>query len=265
MFPHTACRAPMTTSKRRLLTSISLAVVISCEARPTGPPRPSRAQKIDCSTDAAGSGLRYSAEFSPGTSKNPVDMLMVTFVGSKPTSGQAEGVVRVCIAAAKTSVRIDYEVLANAFFNDDGPLSLSDGSSSLTYDPKTAKVRTWNEREGIQPALTKGAGYTVEYEEHKIAVPPFTKIASMEILFQPALKQSGDVVRILKAELEKAVSKQPTKLDTTAYAKTGPADDRIAQKQIGPRGHYLSMEFDAKSGEIRDQDGRVLGTIKAGR
>jgi hypothetical protein len=71
------------------------------------------------------------------------------------------------------------------------------------------------------------------------------------------------ILRILTAEIESAVKKQPTKLKTTAYAKTGPVDDRIAQKQIRGRSErYISAEYDPALGEVRDQDGRVVANIK---
>ena len=249
---------------------LGLALVLAaCDAKSSntppqasGPERPTRARAIDCPLQSAGN-LKYEAEFTPGSAKNPVDMLTVTFRGRKPSSADAEGVLRNCISAAKTAVRIDYETLVNAFFNDDGPLPLIDGSSSLAYDPKAAKVQTWNEREGVKPTRAKGDGYTVEYEEQKVLVPPYGKFASLGVLFQRPPKQPDAILKILTAEVEKAVSKQHTKLDTTAYAKTGPVSDPAGQKQVrGPKGVYLRAEFDAKTREIRDQDGVLLGTIK---
>jgi hypothetical protein len=97
---------------------------------------------------------------------------------------EAEGVLRRCLQQARTAVRIDYETLANTWFNDDGPLPLIDGSSHLAYDPKTGKVQTWNEREGVKPSEAKRDGYTVAYQEDKVLVPPYGKFATIDILFQ---------------------------------------------------------------------------------
>jgi hypothetical protein len=38
--------------------------------------------------------LKYEAEFRPGTTKDPVDALTVTFRDRKPISGDAEAVLR---------------------------------------------------------------------------------------------------------------------------------------------------------------------------
>jgi hypothetical protein len=60
-------------------------------------------------------------------------------------------------------------------------------------------------------------------------------------------------------EVAKAVSEQSTKLNTIAFAKTGPINDRAAQKQIrGSSARYLSVNFDAKSGQMRDQDNQRI-------
>jgi hypothetical protein len=114
-----------------------------------GPRRPTSALTFTC----AGSGSD-TAEFIPGDSKHPVDNLQVTFT-QRPTPTEAEAVLRQCIDAASTSIRIDYETLVNAWVGDDGPLPLIDGSRHLAYDPKTNKVQTLNEREAKAPATSR--------------------------------------------------------------------------------------------------------------
>jgi hypothetical protein len=82
-----------------------IAVLVTACA--SGPNRSTREQPIECG--APGETLQYEARFTPGTSKNRVDMLMVTFRGSKPSSSDAETVLRRCLQATTTAVRIDYE------------------------------------------------------------------------------------------------------------------------------------------------------------
>jgi hypothetical protein len=253
---------PITRFRRwHLISAVGCAAVAllnSCKS--AGPERPTRERRIEC--EAPGETLQYEAAFHPGKASNPVDTVTVTFRAKKPTSTEAEGVLRRCLQQATTVVRIDYETLANTWFNDDGPLPLIDGSSHLSYDPKTGKVQTWNEREGVKPMEAKRDGYTVSYQEDKIAVRPYGKFATIEVLFQKAPGQA-EILKILATEVATAVSKQPTKLNTTAYAKTGPPNDRAAQEQIrGSSGVFLKVEFDAKSGRMRDQDSRVVQTIK---
>lgn len=235
---------------------MSLSVfLVSCGA--LGPERPFNAIHVEC---GGGEGS-FVAEFKPGDSKTRADNLQVTFT-KQPTSANAEAALRRCIDAAAKTVRIDYEMLVNAWFNDEGPLPLTDGSNHLAYDPETKVVQTWNEREGIKPSVTKRDGYTVVSEERKVLVPPYGKFVTMEVLFERVPKPA-EITRILAAEVRTAVDLQPTKLKTTAYATTGPTTDKAAQTQIrGPRGRFLSVEFDPKSGQMRDQDDRVLAPAK---
>lgn len=97
-------------------------------------------------------------------------------------------------------------------------------------------------------------GYIVTTEEHKVLVPPYGKFVTMEVLFEKPPDISR-VTSILASEVKSVVDRQSTKLDTTAYAKTGVAIDKAGQTQIRGKGRrYLSVEFDAKSGQMRDQD-----------
>jgi hypothetical protein len=78
---------------------------------------------------------------------NPVDNLQVVFQSQQPTPAQAESVLRACIDTTTRTVRVDYDMLVNAWLGDEGPLPLSDGSAHLAFDPKTKRIQTWNERE----------------------------------------------------------------------------------------------------------------------
>ena len=105
-------------------------------------PRPTGAQTIECGREGS-----YVAEFIPGSAANPVDSVQVVFSRTLPTSNEAETALRRCIEVASKTIRIDYDTLVNAWFNEDGPLPLNDGSRHLAYYPLTHEVRTWNERE----------------------------------------------------------------------------------------------------------------------
>jgi TM2 domain-containing membrane protein YozV len=124
-------------SRSNALTTTTTTLPIS--ANPT---RPTSAVTFTC----AGSGS-YTAEFSPGDTRNPVDNLHVTFT-KRPTPTEAEAALRQCIEVTSKRIRIDYETLVNAWVGMEGPLQLIDGSWHLAYDPKTNRVQTWNEREG---------------------------------------------------------------------------------------------------------------------
>jgi hypothetical protein len=140
---------------------------------------------------------------------------------------------------------------------------LLDGSDHLVYDPKTGKVQTWNERQGIKPVQTQREGYTVEYAERPDQLAPHGKAARIDVLFQKPPSEA-EILKILTTELVAATGKQTPKLDTAAWAKTGPATDRAAQTHVegasGGRhlGRYLVVYFDPETGQIRDRPGNVL-------
>jgi hypothetical protein len=223
--------------------------------------RPTSDRVVSCTEP--GETLKYEAIFSPGTARHPVDTLAVNFRAPKPTSDDAERALRRCLQRATATVRFDYETLVNAWFNDDGPLPLTDGSRNLAYDPKTGKVQTWNEREGMKPVATKRRiGYIVEYQENKILVPPYGNFATIEVVFQK-VPDEAQISTILAAQVVSAVNQQSTKLNTTAFAKSGSETDRVAREQIrGSSGVFLNIEFDPKSGRLRDQDGNILHTMR---
>ena len=99
-----------------VLAGLTLTALLSQRS----PSRPTSKRRVECAAPS-GETLTYEAEFIPGRASSPVDSLTVTFRGTKPTSSFAETVLRRCLQAAPTTVRIDYEVLADAWFNDDGP------------------------------------------------------------------------------------------------------------------------------------------------
>jgi hypothetical protein len=244
-----------------MLIPIPVMLLASCTpAAPPGPPRPTASTAIACSVSTG--GPMFTAKFVLGSVRNPVDTLQVTFT-SRPTSGQAEAALRACIESMRSAVRVDYETLVNAWVDDDGPLSLPDGSSSLAYDPKTGTVKTWNEREGVSPETAKRKAHTVETTENKMAVPPFTPFLTMHVLFEKAPPGSAAIEKILTTEVEAAARQRTPRVDVMAFALVGPAGDRNAQQQIrGASGTFLSVEFRAKTGEVRSQDKRLLTSIR---
>ncbi len=202
-----------------------------------------------------------------------VPTLAVTFNKTRPSSEQVEAVLRACTLAAAKVVRIDGEMVADAWYNrtptgsaddDEGPLPLRDGSLHLSFEPNTGRIQTWNEREGIRPATrTDPSGqYFTEYTEHKVLVPPYGKYASLEIVFQKPPAE-GEIYATVVTELRRAVQGQTTKLSTTAYVMTGPRADKAAQRQVpGTNGKNIVVEFDPKNGQIRTLDGKTLGSIR---
>ena len=216
--------------------------------------------------------LRSQAEYVAGTPGIP-PTLAVTFNKIRPSSEQAESVLRACISALAKTVRVNGELLANAWYNpaptgstanDEGPLPLRDGSLHLSFDPKTGRIRTWNEREGVRPMMRddpKGEYFT-EYTEEKIVVPPYGKFASLDVVFV-APPPEAVISTTLIAEVKRAVQRQTTKLNTTAYAKTGPRGNKAAQRQVrGSNGKFIGVEFDSKDGQIRTLEGKILGSIR---
>src|SRR6185369_9633460 len=130
---------------------------------------------------------------------------------------------------------------------DDSPVHLPDGSDHLTYDPKTKKIRTWNEREGKTSTIVQGSGYTVKYEEHQVLVKPGGQFATISIVFakEPSEKVAYETVI---AEVLKAIERTQHKMTTTAYAHVGSKSDPASWRQLkGVNGKYISAEFDPKS------------------
>ena len=140
--------APMS----KLLTLACTLMLAGCTAtsgvseEKPGARRPTSKEAIDCSIP--GSPLVISTDFIPGSASNAVDVLQVTFRRSQPKSGDVEAGLRECTDIVVRRVRVDYPMLITGWFNDDGPLHLPDGSDSMTYDPKSGLVQTWNQSHG---------------------------------------------------------------------------------------------------------------------
>lgn len=220
---------------------------------------------IPCSVPAV--PIRSRAEYTAGVPGT----LDVIFNGTRPSSEQAETVLRTCVLATAKTFHIDGEMLVSAWYNptgsgddEDGPLPLKDGSLHLSFEPTTGRIQTWNEREGIHPTTRSDPSgqYFAEYKEEKVLVPPYGKFASLQVVFQKPTPEA-DVYTAVVAELKRAVQGQTTKLSTTAYAMTGPRGNKAAQQQVrDSNGKTIVVEFDPKNGQIRAHDGRSLGTIR---
>lgn len=124
-----------------LAVSLTSAFLVACDvAPPELPPldftaRDQRGQSVECG--GADGASQYHAEVLPGG----IDHLKVTF-DSLPESAEAERVLRRCLDVARASMEVEFGMVVTAWLGKDGPLPLSDGSSHLSYDPKTSEVRT---------------------------------------------------------------------------------------------------------------------------
>ena len=216
-------------------------------------------QPIDCVDLSA---VDYTAIYEPARPKLP-PTVDVTFV-RMPSSADIEKTLRACIARTAATWDIGAEMLAMAWRDDEGPLSLPDGSSNLVYDPKTSAIQTSNEREGVKPIVSTAANrlYHVVYTEEKAAVPPYGKFALIDVVFVKAPSEDVTTQTLVK-EIRSAVSRQSPRLNTTAFAKAGPRSNPAGQWQIaGANGKYISAEYDPKTDEVRTLSGNLLATIR---
>jgi hypothetical protein len=98
----------------------------------------------------------------------------------------------------------------------------------------------------------------VSVQKHATPAPPFASLVTLDVVFEKAVEPTV-AMRALVDEITKAVRDQKPRVNTVAYARVG----RIARTQLGASsGAPLSAQFDAKTGEIRDQDRGVVGSIK---
>jgi hypothetical protein len=215
--------------------------------------------------------MRSQAEYLPGVPGKTPPALWVTFNKTRPSSQQAEAVLRACILALTKTIRVDEEMIAEAWYNSaaagttdrDELLPLPDGSRHLSFDPKTGRVQTWNKREGIRSSTREDpkGQYFIEYTEKKRAVPPHDKFASIDVIFATPPAEAA-IYATLVAEIKRVVQAQTTKLDTTAFAKTGPRGNRAEQHGVrGGNGKFILIYFDPKNGTIRSFDGKILGSL----
>jgi hypothetical protein len=234
---------------------------VACDSSGGGLSRPRSERRIDCPT--AGSPLKYTGKFTPGEARSPADNLYITFVERRPTSDEAAAVLQHCINTTVRTFRVDYELLATAWFNQEGPLPLPDGSATLNYDPKTGVTRSWSHRAASKPVeAAQRPGYSIEVQKHQTPVPPHGSVVTIDVVFErPPDAQA--IMDVLVGEIRRAVGTQTPKVNTVAYPRMGPTGPQNQRPQIrGASGAFLSAHFDAKTGEIRDQDRNVIGSIR---
>lgn len=212
-------------------------------------------RSISCPTP--GAPPPYTAKFTPGIARSPVDSLYVTFTQRRPTGDEAVAVLQNCVMATVRDVRIEYDLIATAWFNMEGPLPLPDGSSNLTYDLKTKAIRTFNQRASTTAAASAAARpeYSVSQQKHATPEPPFASLVTLDVVFAKPVDPRA-AMKILVEELGRAVGEQAPRVNTVAYARVGHLGSG------GAKGAFLSAYFDAKSGKILDQDRRPLGSVK---
>jgi hypothetical protein len=228
------------------------ALAVSCG----GPGRPSSDRSISCPT--AGSPLEYTAKFTPGIPRTPVDSLYVTFTKRRPTGDEAVAVLQTCINATARAVRIDYDMISTAWFNKEGPLPLPDGSANLTYEVKTKTIRSSNQRAAAAVPAPAPPQYSVAVQKPATPEPPFASLVRLDVTFEQAADPTV-AMKVLVNEITKAVGEQTPRVNTVAYANVG----RIARTPIrASNGAVLSAHFNAKTGQIRDQNYRVVGSVK---
>jgi hypothetical protein len=219
-------------------------------------------RSISCPTP--GAPPPYTAKFTPGIARSPVDSLYVTFTQRRPTGDEAVAVLQNCVMATVRDVQIEYDLIATAWFNMEGPLPLPDGSSNLTYDLKTKAIKTFNQRASTAAAASAAARpeYAVSQQKHATPAPPFASLVTLDVVFaKPADPRAA--MKILVEELRRAVAEQTPPVNTVAYARVAqPGSQPIHSELGGLKGAFLSAHFDARSGQIFDQDRRPLGSIK---
>jgi hypothetical protein len=228
-----------------------------------------RSTAIQCGGDLP-AGSKTAASFTAenrGVSPATVD---VTFRGRRPSSAEAERVLRACMDVALSRFGRTTDVMGTAWYSasgreaNDDTVPLKDGSAHLIFETKQGKILTWKEREGTQTLRTANpsAGYFVEYEEEKVLVRPNEKFAMLDVVWSKK-PDNTTIYRVLIDELKKAVAKQPRKWPTTAFAKTGTRSNPSSQQQIrGPAGRYISVEYDPRNGNVTDEQGKVIDSIR---
>ncbi len=240
---------------------VTAVFAVSCGSSGGGPPRPGSDREIACPT--SGNKLEYSAKFTPGVARSPTDSLYVTFTGIRPSADEVGAVLQACINATARAVRVDYEMLATAWFNQEGPLALPDGSANLTYDPKNGTIRTFAQRAAAVPkAPVARPRHSIEVHNQKTPVPPNASMVTVDVIFEKP-PNTAEIMKILVAELTTVVNQQKPKVNTVAFPRSGPVGTEGTRPQLrATNGTLLVAHFDAKTGEIRDHDRRVVTTIR---
>jgi hypothetical protein len=243
----------------------ALALALTAFAIACGPgrgelSRPSSERAINC-RPAAGSPYQYTARFIPGAAKNPNDNLYVTFTQRRPSGDEAAEILQTCIETTAKTVRIDYELLATAWFNKEGPLPLPGGAATLNYDPKTRTTKKPISRPPAPPPAEKLPTHIVEVRTSTIPAPDGT-LVTLDVIF-PREPAEPDVMKVLVRAIQNNVGTQKTKMNTSAYPKVGPVSPGATRQPFrGANGALLSAHFDAKTSEIRDQNRQLVGSIK---
>jgi len=196
--------------------------------------------------------------------------LHIIFNTIKPSSDEAERILREVLESFMKN-KPNNDILATAWFTptgseiDEDMIPLLDGSDHLLYDSKTKKIVTWNQHEGIKTEITKGTEFVVEYEEYSMVVKPYTKFASLKVIFPTKPNKTEDeIYRILIEELKKAVLRQNPKLKTIAAPYIGDPKNPAGQKQMQhSNGKYFIIEYNPLSGNIKELvKDKVLDSIK---
>jgi hypothetical protein len=225
-----------------MFTVVLLAVLLTCSGLTAGQILPE--QRLPCG------GAGYTATYVAGW-KDMGPTVNVIFRGRTPTSVAADAALRKCIHAAASTMFITKELVAMAWFGtsevDEMQVVLADGSSALTYDPATKRVRTLNEEEGSRPTIEQVKGYFVESEEHKVLVEPGGKFVSISVVF-PKKPTEKTAYETLISELRKEIDRTHRTVPTDAYACVGSKTDPAGWRQVkGANGKYITAHFDPKS------------------
>lgn len=234
------------------------ALVVACGPGRGGLSRPSSERRIDC--PAKGSGFQYTARFVPGAARSPNDNLYVTFTQKRPSSAEAAAILETCVNTTVKTVRVDYEMLATAWFNQEGPLPLPDGSATLNYDPKAGAIKRPSSRSAAPPEpIVKLPEYTVGPLTSQNPTDSSDSAVKLEVIFTREPSEA-DVTRVLVRAIENNVRAQRNRVNTSAYPRVAVGATR--QPIRGANGVFLAAHYDAKTSEIRDQNRVVVGTIK---
>lgn len=91
-----------------------------------------------------------------------------------------------------------------------------------------------------------------------ILFPPHGTFWTVDIVFanRPTEKVAYETAI---AELTKAVQRAGGSKNITAYVSVGPRQNRAGRQQMkGSNGHYISVEFTAKTRKVTNGDGEIL-------
>ncbi|MCG2660676.1 MAG: hypothetical protein L6437_10580 [Kiritimatiellae bacterium] len=149
----------------------------------------------------------------------------------------------------------DKDIMARSVFSllgnerDEKPIQNPDGSSYIYYDATSKRITTENQRAEVETKITTkpGKNYAVKYEEK---IYPRGRQGTLSVVFH-SVPQENEIYRALVQELQKAVTGQNKKIETTAYAFTGNLNDSTNMKQImGSEGVYIRVEWNPSDGKI---------------